>query len=36
MAVREKEQAFEKLRVYQTVYEDLKISDPGKFSTEFN
>ena len=36
MAVKEKDQAVEKLQTYQAVYEELKISDPAKFSREFN
>lgn len=34
-ALKEKESAFEKLRVYQEVYEQLKIDDPGKFREDF-
>ena len=36
MAVKEKDRAVERLQTYQTVYEELKISDPAKFSREFN
>ena len=36
IAVREKDQAFERLRVYQTVYEELKISDPARFSADYS
>ena len=36
IAVKEKENAFEKLRIYQEVYEQLKINDPGKFMEDFN
>ena len=35
-AVKEKDSAVEKLRVYQEVYEQLKINDPGKFRKDFN
>ena len=36
IAEKEKDKAIEKLRVYQGVYEELQISDPVKFSAEFN